>query len=115
MFVAYSALFAGIASFSHGTLALNLSCCLNFFHALPFHIPAYYRCGPGNGREADYDNACTIIGVTNTSYNPDRAIEDIVIYERNGLIDNTANLRDKKLYVYAGSRSEVFTLGKMQN
>ncbi|XP_035715716.1 uncharacterized protein LOC110859858 [Folsomia candida] len=87
MFISHSALFTGIASFSH----------------------AYYRCGPGNGREADYDNACTTIG-TNQSYNLDNALDDIRSYEQRRLIDSTGNLRNKKLYVYAGARSQIFSL-----
>ncbi|ODM94288.1 Long-chain fatty acid transport protein 6 [Orchesella cincta] len=86
--ISYSSLFSGIASFSH----------------------AYYRCGPGNGTEADYDNACTIVGNNPVAYDPDRALADIRRYEREGVIERTRNLRNKKLYLYAGSRSSFFNL-----
>lgn len=71
---------------------------------------AYYRCGPGNGKEVDYDDACTKIGA-NFTYEPDLAIQDIRQYESQGLIEDTRNLRNKRLYVYAGSRSAFFDLG----
>ncbi|ODM94289.1 hypothetical protein Ocin01_12393 [Orchesella cincta] len=86
--ISYSSLFSGIASFSH----------------------AYYRCGPGNGTEADYDNACTIVGNNSAPYDPELALADIRRYEQQGLIERTANLRNKKLYLYAGSRSSFFDL-----
>ncbi|CAL8109987.1 unnamed protein product [Orchesella dallaii] len=86
--ISYSSLFSGLAQFNH----------------------AYYRCGPGNGSEAAYDNACTTAGTNPAPYDPDLALADIRRYERGGLIENTRNLRNKKLYVYAGSRSDFFTL-----
>jgi len=73
---------------------------------------AYYRCGPGDGTEESYDDACTIVNPGRQAYDPNMARADIEQYESFGLIDNTRNLRNKRLYVYAGSRSSFFSLGK---
>lgn len=42
------------------------------------------------------------------------SLNDIKEYESQGLIDNTRNLRNQKLYIYAGARSAVFDLGKFE-
>lgn len=74
---------------------------------------AYYRCGPGDGIEANFDSVCTMLGNLPNSqlYNPRRASEDIQQYFREGLIENPANLRNKKLYVYTGTNNWLFSTG----
>ncbi|CAL8080413.1 unnamed protein product [Orchesella dallaii] len=85
----YSSLFSGIAVFSH----------------------TYYRCGTGTGLVDDYDRQCTKL--FNASefevYNPDLVHEDIKEYVGLKKIENPMNLKDKRLYVYAGLRNALFT------
>ena len=80
-------------------------------------IPAYYRCGPGDGIQANYDNVCTTLGnfPRERLWNPNLALVDIEGFYRQGLIENPANLRNKRLYVFAGTQNAFFTTGKWGN
>ncbi|CAG7660790.1 unnamed protein product [Allacma fusca] len=85
----YPSLFSGIAVFSH----------------------TYYRCGPGNGIQKDYDDACTKLDNPPASqlYDPNMALNDIQRFYEQRLIGNPAFLQNKKLYVFTGLRNFLFT------
>ncbi|CAL8074274.1 unnamed protein product [Orchesella dallaii] len=89
LYLSYSSLIHGIAVFSH----------------------TYYRCGPVTSRQEEYDNACTKLGNRRVSelYDPNNALNDIQNYYAQRLIENPANLVNKPLYVYAGTRNWLFT------
>jgi len=74
---------------------------------------AFMRCGPPDGIGSDFDKYCT--RTTNTSvadyYNPELVHKDIADYFSRGIIDDPKNLKNKRLYVYTGLRSSVFTTG----
>ncbi|CAG7662111.1 unnamed protein product [Allacma fusca] len=89
MQISYSSIFSGIAVFSH----------------------TYYRCGPATGVQADYDNVCTRLGNRTDSelYDTNNVLTDIQNYYDQDLIDNPINIRNKRLYVFAGTRNPLFT------
>lgn len=89
VYLSYSSLIHGIAVFSH----------------------TYYRCGPVTTSQLEYDTACTRLGNRHISqlYDPNNALNDIQNYYSQRLIENPANLLNKPLYVYAGTRNWLFT------
>jgi len=113
--ISYSSLFRGIAVYSHSES-------LPWFYVwppgtwLPGHdfFLAYYKCGPGNGLEKDYDEVCTTLWnfPNERLWDPNRVSRDIAEYAKQGLIEDPSNLRGKKLYVYTGTLNWLFTTGK---
>ena len=74
---------------------------------------AFYRCGPPTGVQEDYDRVCTKLGNLSDPllYNTSNVLGDIQDYYDRNLIDNPINIRNKRLYVFAGTRNELFTTG----
>ena len=74
---------------------------------------AFYRCGLPTGVQADYDRDCTKLGNLSDPllYNTSNVLVDIQDYYDRNLIDNPINIRNKRLYVFAGTRNELFTTG----
>jgi len=96
LFVAYSSLFRGIAVFQQ----------------------TFYRCGSGKGDVEEFDRQCTNLGNDTEGrvpYDPQNAVNDIRSYFQQGLIEDPANLKDKRLYVYAGLQNFIFKPEMMLN
>jgi len=73
---------------------------------------AFYRCGPGDGVVDNYDRACTteFDPPVSTIYNPKLAIADLQFYAAHGIIDPVVYLKNKPLYIFAGSSSFLFNM-----
>lgn len=95
LLVAYPSMFQGVGVFSH----------------------TFLRCGPPSGYFRDFDRMCTRTQNTTEAewYNPELVHRDIQDYHANRLIEDPKLLKNKKLYVYTGMRSTVFSLSQALN
>jgi streptomycin 6-kinase len=62
----------------------------------------------------DFNKLCTKLSKTpeDKIYDPDLVHKDILKYATKGYIADPKNLYNKRLYIYAGLRSDMFSPGK---
>lgn len=74
----------------------------------------FTSCYAFSGNALNYDLNCTRDAPPGFVYDPKRSLADISNYKAQGLIEDPAYLKNKRLYVYAGLQS-YFRVGMISN
>jgi len=83
----------------------------SFFAGIAVFSSSFFGCGPGDGIADHFDQVCTKLENQQESdyFDPHEVLKEIRNWFEEGILENPIQLKDKRLYIYAGLKSYMFS------